>query len=124
MPQTILNVTDDMVGRYLFHQVLEQACFVILEAATGAEALKLAPKATLILLDVDLPDMSGYDVCRQLKADPATQHIPIIQLSAAFHDAGELSKGRQGGADLALPRQVPADTLLASIHSLISDDNL
>ena len=121
MPQTILNVTDDLVGRYLFHAVLESACFVILEAASGAEALRLAPQASLILLDVDLPDMSGYEVCRQLKADPATRHIPIIQMSSAFHDADELVKGTQGGADVAMTRQVPADTLLATIHSLIAD---
>lgn len=122
MPQTILNVTDDLVGRYLFHAVLENACFVILEAATGADAIRLAPQATLILLDVDLPDMSGYDVCRQLKGDPATRHIPIIQMSAAFHDAEVFARGKQGGADMALPRQVPADTLLATIHSLIAED--
>lgn len=122
MPHTILNVTDDVVGRYLFHAVLEKACFVIVEATSGAEALRLAPQATLVLLDVDLPDMSGFEVCRRLKADAATRHIPVIQMSAAFHDAEALKKGRQGGADFALPRQVPAETLLATIHSLIPDD--
>ena len=122
MPQTILNVTDDLVGRYLFHAVLENACFVILEAKSGADALRLAPQASLILLDVDLPDMSGYDVCRQLKASAATQHIPVIQMSASFHDAEMLAKGKQGGADFALPRQVAAETLLATIHALIPDD--
>jgi CheY-like chemotaxis protein len=122
MPQTILNVSDDLVGRYLFHAVLENACFEILEASSGAEAFRLAPRASLILLDVDLPDMSGYEVCRQLKADAATRLIPIIQMSSSFHDAEKLKQGKQGGADLALPRQVPAETLLATIHSLIAED--
>jgi CheY-like chemotaxis protein len=119
MPLTILNVDDDLVARYLLRGVLEKEGYKVLEAATGQEGLSLAPRANLVLLDVVLPDLNGFEVCRRLKADPATARIPVIQMSATFHDDEALQNGLQGGAEKALPRQVAPDTLLAGIRSLL-----
>jgi CheY-like chemotaxis protein len=80
---TILNVDDDDASRYATSRILRQAGFEIIEAATGAEALRLAKEnPDLVILDVNLPDMDGFEVCERIKADPATSLIPVLHLSA------------------------------------------
>jgi len=78
----VLLVDDDEAKRYLMSTWLRRAGHTVIEAGTGREALEQARSADLVLLDVNLPDMIGYDVCRQIKADPATAAIPVIQISA------------------------------------------
>lgn len=98
---TILNVDDKEEHRYAISRVLRKAGFNVLEARTGREALEIASgRPSLIILDVNLPDMLGFDVCRQLKADPATRDIPVIHISAtypanmAFGESSESGAGR------------------------------
>ena len=82
--QTVLAVDDDEATRYSLARRLRGAGFRVLEAATGAEALRLArEEPVLITLDINLPDMDGFEVCRRLKSDPATREIPVLHLSAA-----------------------------------------
>src|SRR5215467_10441960 len=78
----VLLVDDDEAKRYLMGTWLRRGGHTVIEAGTGKEALEKAGSAELILLDVNLPDMLGYDVCRQIKADPATAAIPVVQVSA------------------------------------------
>jgi CheY-like chemotaxis protein len=80
----ILNVDDDESGRYARSRLLRQAGFAIIEAATGEQALALAAerRPALILLDVNLPDRNGFEVCRAIKQDfPDTL---VVQVSASF----------------------------------------
>lgn len=82
---TILNVDDNEQNRYAISRVLRKAGFNVMEARTGREALEVASaKPSLIILDINLPDMLGFDVCRHLKADPATRDIPVIHMSATY----------------------------------------
>ncbi|MGA8159602.1 MAG: response regulator [Acidobacteriaceae bacterium] len=77
----ILIVDDHEQTRYVLSRVLRQAGYECLEASKGSEALALA--ATLpdvIVLDVNLPDISGFEVCRRLKSDPVTSQISILQI--------------------------------------------
>src|SRR5262249_48329409 len=79
---TILNVDDDLATRYAVTRTLQRAGFTVREASTGQEALALAREnPDLILLDVQLPDITGFEVCQRLKADPATAPIPVLQMS-------------------------------------------
>ena len=78
----VLLVDDDAAKRYLMGTWLRRAGHTVIEAGTGREALDQVGSAELVLLDVNLPDMLGYDVCRQIKADPATAAVPVIQVSA------------------------------------------
>lgn len=76
-PFSVLCV-DDEDNRLSVALVLTPERYRVLEAATGAEALRMARDADLVILDVQLPDLSGVEVCRRIKADPATCLVPVI----------------------------------------------
>jgi signal transduction histidine kinase/CheY-like chemotaxis protein len=88
-PQKILLIDDDPAYRYLVKQLLVNTQLSILEAMNGWEGLNLAQreKPTVIVLDLEMPELSGFDVLKQLKSNPVTQSIPIIIHSSAQLDA-------------------------------------
>ena len=116
----ILNVDDYGPGRYARTKLLQQAGFDVVEADTGAAALRQAIQARphVVLLDVKLPDVDGYEVCRRLKADPATAPIPVLHLSAAHRTAGDHARGLDAGADGFLVEPVAPEVLLATVRSV------
>src|SRR6185369_6984527 len=83
--QPILNVDDYDPGRYARSKVLRQAGFNVLEAATGAETLEIiaAERPSVVLLDVNLPDISGFEVCRRIRANPITAATTVLHISAS-----------------------------------------
>jgi CheY-like chemotaxis protein len=106
---TILNVDDNQGHRYAITRVLTNAGFEVIEATTGTEALiRALSRPNLIILDINLPDMLGFDVCRQLKANPATRDIPIIHISATYPSemAREESIGSGAARFMSHPRNV------------------
>jgi PAS domain S-box-containing protein len=117
---TILNVDDDDAARYATSRILRKEGFEVLEASCGAEALRLAKQAPdLILLDVNLPDMGGFEVCRMIKEDPATVLIPVLHLSATYMDDLSKVKGLEAGADGYLTYPLEPPVLIAYINSLL-----
>lgn len=101
-------------------RILKQAGFEVLEAASGEEALRLATNhPDLIILDVKLPDIDGFEVCRRIKSNPATSLIPILHLSATYLDSESRVKGLEGGADSYLTHPVEPLVLIASIRALL-----
>ena len=78
----LLLVDDDEAKRYVLATWLRRAGHTVTEVGTGQEALGRVGAAELVLLDVNLPDMSGFEVCRLIKSDPQTAAIPVIQVSA------------------------------------------
>jgi PAS domain S-box-containing protein len=118
--QRILVVDDVADVRTLTSLVLTQAGFDVTEAGTGGEALTRAAEGPdLVILDVHLPDMDGYEVCARLKADPSTASIPVLHLSAAFRASRHRVKGLDGGADAYLTHPVEPDELLATVKALL-----
>src|SRR3954469_3411005 len=96
---TILHVEDDPATRYAIGRILHQEGFTVREAATGAEGLKLVKeRPDLVILDVQLPDLNGFEVCRRIKADPATAMIPVLHLSARYVTDKDQVTGLEGGA--------------------------
>ena len=91
----------------------------MIEADTGREALELAPSADLILLDVNLPDITGFDVCRQIKTDPRTAAIPVIQVSATAVAVADRAHGLTQGADAYLTDPSEPDELLAVVAAVL-----
>src|SRR4051794_38763953 len=82
---SVFCVDDDEVVRTMMSQLLHAAGFSPREAATGSEALRLAgERPDLIVLDVCLPDMDGFEVCRRIKTHPATSAIPVLHMSSRF----------------------------------------
>ena len=114
-------VVDDNDGlRYTVTRSLREAGYEVVEARNGAEALALASQLPdLITLDVNLPDVSGFEICRQLKSNPETGHIPVLQLSASFVDADSRVRGLQGGADAYLTEPVHRAELVATVAALL-----
>lgn len=113
---------DDYPGaRYLRSRVLSDGGYEVLEASTGAEALNIARTLlpSLILLDVNLPDISGFEVCEQLKKDPATTAIPVIHITGAWLSEQDRQRGLASGADAYLVEPVDDATLLRNVVMLI-----
>ena len=77
---TILNVDDDEAKRYVITRMLSKAGYTVREAATGEQALTAAfqSQPDLVVLDVNLPDLHGFEVCQKLKSDPRTASIPVL----------------------------------------------
>ncbi|HZQ19128.1 MAG TPA: response regulator [Terriglobales bacterium] len=101
---TILNVDDNQGHRYAISRVLTDAGFDVIEAGTGTEALNRAlSRPNLIILDVNLPDMLGFDVCKKLKANPVTRDIPIIHISATYPSEAARQESMVSGAARFMP---------------------
>jgi signal transduction histidine kinase len=117
----ILNVDDYEASRYARSQMLQRAGFEVLEAGTGAESIRLASerRPDLVLLDVNLPDMDGFEVCRRLRAQTATLTVPIVHISATFLSDRAEELAYEGGADSYLTDPVEPAVLMATIHSLL-----
>lgn len=120
MTGRILVVDDVATNRIVMKVKLAAACYTVEQAENGAAALAAArdKKPDLILLDVMMPDMSGVEVCRALKADPATADIPVV-LITALADRNAKMEGLEAGADDFLTKPVEEVTLLARVRSLL-----
>src|ERR1700722_1844392 len=118
-PIRILAVDDNPAALYATSRVLRSAGYEVMEAKTGGAALAAATKADLIVLDVNLPDIDGFEVCRRLRARPDTALIPVLHLSATFTHAGDRALGFEAGADSYLTRPVEAPVLIATVRTLL-----
>jgi signal transduction histidine kinase len=118
--RSILVVDDTESSRYTIGRYLRKAGFEVWEAATGKEALQLAENAPdLITLDVKLPDVGGYEVCRRLKENSQTAGIPVLEISAAFRSTTDRVKGLDSGADGYLTGPVDPEELVANVKLLL-----
>jgi PAS domain S-box-containing protein len=118
--KTILVVDDEDASRYTVSRYLRSAGFEVLEAKNGTEALELANRRpALIILDIGLPDMTGFEVCRQVKANPFTTSVPVLHTSASFISGQNKAAGLDGGADAYLTSPVAPEELVATVRSLI-----
>lgn len=117
----VLLVNDHEAQRYALARTLETTGYSVRTAASGAEALvRAAELPDVIVLDVGLPDMSGFDVCRLLKADPHTANIPVIFLSATYQSGSSRDRGDQVGAAAYLFQPVDPGTLQAVIQGTLA----
>ena len=117
----ILVVDDNVATRYSVRRVLEHHGFQVDEAGTGGQGLKrLSTEAfDALILDVNLPDMSGFDLVRQLRESPRTSLLPVVHVSAASIATGDMITGLNAGADAYLIHPVDHDVLLATLRTLL-----
>lgn len=117
---TILNVNDHPATLYLVSQTLRLAGYQVLEASTGREALAIAAgRPDLVLLDVHLPDIDGYEVCRRLRSQEDTRDLLIAHLSAVSVRREERIRGLAYGADAYWTTPLEDEELLANIEALL-----
>lgn len=118
---TILHVDDNETNRYVVNRMLTKVGFNVLESATGEEGLLLAfeKNPDLVILDVKLPDLSGFEVCQRLKSNPITAFIPVLHLSATFVASQYKAQGLDSGADAYLAQPVEEIELVATIRALL-----
>lgn len=127
---TVLVVNDDPAMRYATARMVRAAGFQTAEAATGTDALAALRKQTIaaVLLDVHLPDMNGFEVCRAIRRDPRTSLLPVLHLSAAYVQDEDKVTGLNSGADAYLVHPAEPAVLVATLQALIrarlAEDNL
>jgi DNA-binding response OmpR family regulator len=120
-----LLIADDEPGvRALVRMTLEVDSFEILEARDGEEALALAREhlPDLMFLDVAMPHLSGVDVCRELKGDPATASIPVVMLTAKAQEA-DREDGLAAGADDYFTKPFSPVSLLTKVTQILGERN-
>lgn len=117
----ILNVDDDPASRYAKTRILQRAGYQVIEAQTGAETLRLVQEASpqLVLLDVGLPDVSGVEVCRRIKATENRCNVMVLQVSASRVTSADRIEALEGGADSYLAEPFEAEELLACVKGLL-----
>ncbi len=117
----VLNVDDDEGARYAKTRIFERAGYRVLEAATGADALRLVREQQphLVLLDVGLPDISGIEICRLIKTNASTEQTMVLQVSASCVRPQERAMGLDGGADVYLSEPVDATELIGAARALL-----
>lgn len=119
-PPRILIVDDSFDNRLLLASQLRMHGYEILQAEDGRNGIEIARRELpdLILLDVMMPNMSGFEVCNILKKQPETQHIPIIMVTA-LRDVEYRIEGIEAGADEFLSRPHNREELLVRVHALV-----
>ncbi len=121
MPKTVLIVEDNDLNMKLFHDLLEAHGYGTLQTKDGMEAMKLARehRPDLILMDIQLPEISGLEVTKWLKEDPDLREIPIIAVTA-FAMKGDEEKIRQGGCEAYIAKPISVSRFLETIERFLS----
>ncbi len=119
MTARVLVVDDIPANVKLLEARLSAEYFDVVTAMSGAEALAICERAEcdLVLLDVMMPDMDGFEVCRRLKTNTATHHIPVVMVTALDQPSDRV-RGLEAGADDFLTKPIPELALIARVRSL------
>jgi PAS domain S-box-containing protein len=116
----VLVVDDNPTTRYSTGRIIRAAGFPIAEAESGMQALEQAARGvSAVVLDVHLPDIDGFEVCRRLRADPFTRLLPVVHLSAAYVKNEDHVAGLNAGADSYMVHPVEPAVLIATVQALI-----
>jgi len=120
MTKRILIVEDTDDNRQILRDLLSSAGFDLIEAIDGESGIAMAQahKPDLILMDIQLPVMDGYEATRRIKADPALSHIPVIAVTS-FALSGAEEKTRAAGCDAYVAKPFSPRQLLSKVRELI-----
>lgn len=120
-PEKLLIVEDEEATRETWTEFFENAGYQVVQAGDGQEALEVArtERPSLVLLDLRLPKLDGYQVCQRLKGDPLTSDTPIIMITAFLTGASDTVRGIEYGADDYLNKPVDLDVLAARVRMVL-----
>ncbi|MEZ5666241.1 MAG: response regulator [Alphaproteobacteria bacterium] len=121
MAKTILIVEDNDLNMKLFHDLLEAHGYATLQTKDGMEALKIAreQRPDLILMDIQLPEVSGLEVTKWIKEDDDLRSIPVVAVTA-FAMKGDEEKIRQGGCEAYIAKPISVAQFLETVESLLN----
>lgn len=119
---TILIVDDDEASLYVKRRLLSRHGYRVVEASTGTEALLLAgtTRPDLVMLDINLPDLTGFEVCRQLKKQPETRFMKVLLTSAFRIGAPDRIRGFDVGSDAYLIEPAEEEELISIVRALLT----
>ena len=120
--KTVLIVEDNELNMKLFHDLLEAHGYNILQTRDGMEALRIARqhRPDLILMDIQLPEVSGLEVTKWIKEDDQLRSIPVIAVTA-FAMKGDEEKIREGGCEAYIAKPISVTSFLATIEEFLSE---
>lgn len=117
---SILVVDDNESARYAMARALRAAGYKTMEAASGAEALEFAEYVSAVILDIHLPDIFGWEVCRLLRARESTALLPVIHITAKDVTAADKAQSVACGANAFFEQPLSQEALLRAVDSLVS----
>lgn len=122
MVKNVLIVEDNELNMKLFNDLLEANGYATIQTRSGVEAVELTRtrRPDLILMDIQLPEVSGLEVIRWIKDDEALRHIPVIAITA-FAMKGDEEKIRQGGCEAYLSKPISVVKFLETVRHYLSD---
>jgi len=120
MPKTVMIVEDNELNMKLFHDLLEAYGYRTIGTPDGFKVLDLARKhrPDLILMDIQLPEVSGHEVTKWLKEDPELQAIPVVAVTA-FAMKGDEERIREGGCEAYLPKPIPVSEFIETVRRFL-----
>lgn len=122
MPKTVLIVEDNELNMKLFNDLLEAHGYNTVQTRSGTTAVALVRKhrPDLILMDIQLPEISGLDVTRELKRDPELRSIPVIAVTA-FAMKGDEERIREGGCEAYLSKPISVAKFIDTVRTYLGD---
>ena len=122
MKELVLIIEDNPENMYLMRYLLENYSYEVEGVITGPEGIETAGRIIpdLILLDIQLPGMDGYEVARQLRQNPETKKIPIIAVTS-FAMVGDKEQALEAGANAYIEKPINPDTFVAEIEKIMED---
>jgi two-component system, cell cycle response regulator DivK len=122
MGKTILIVEDNELNMKLFNDLLEANGYSTVQTRNGIEAVALARqhRPNLILMDIQLPEISGLEVTKWLKEDPDLKHIPVVAITA-FAMKGDEERIREGGCEAYLSKPISVAKFLETVRHFLPD---
>jgi two-component system cell cycle response regulator DivK len=123
MPKTVLIVEDNELNMKLFHDLLEAHGYATIETRNGIEALDLARKhrPDLILMDIQLPEVSGLEVTKWIKEDDELKSIPVVAVTA-FAMKGDEERIREGGCEAYLSKPISVSKFLETVRHFVKEN--
>jgi PAS domain S-box-containing protein len=115
----VVVIDDNHATLYSTSHIMRAAGFHVTEGTTGEQALELAHGADILLLDVNLPDIHGFEVCRRLREDPRTARLPVVHVSATLVKEIDRVQGLDAGADGYLIHPVEPPVLIATVNAFL-----
>jgi two-component system cell cycle response regulator DivK len=122
MAKTVLVVEDNELNMKLFHDLLEASGYDTIQTRSGLDAINLARehRPDLILMDIQLPEVSGLEVTKWIKEDDDLRSIPIIAITA-FAMKGDEDRIRQGGCEAYLSKPISVGKFIATVKAYLGD---